>query len=75
MGNGNDLNNNENNYYMSVNLIGKSMKNLLISISGLNYSSKASQRQTKISIFHYWDYSYQPEVNFISQVNEITENI
>ena len=73
MGNGNDLNNNENNYYMSVNLIGKSMKNLLISISGLNYASKASQRQTKISIFDYWDYSYQPELNFISQVNEITE--
>ena len=73
MGNGNDLENNENKYYMSVNLIGKSMKNLLTSISGLNYSSKASGRLTKVSIFDYWDYFYLPELNFISQVNEITE--
>ena len=73
MGNGNDLENNENKYYMSVNLIGKSMKNLLTSISGLNYSSKTSGRLTKVSIFDYWDYFYLPELNFISQVNEITE--
>ena len=63
----------KNNYYLSVNLIGKSMKNLLIAISGLNYSSKSSQRSKKVSIYDYWDYSYLPELNFISQVNEITE--
>ena len=74
MGNENDpKKNNENNYYMSVNFIGKSMKDLLIATSGLSYSSKASGRSTKISIFDYWDYSYLPELNFISQVKEITE--
>jgi hypothetical protein len=65
--------NNENNYYMSVNFIGKNMKDLLIACSGLNYSSKASGRSTKLTIFDYWDYSYLPELNFISQVKEITD--
>ena len=73
MGNENDPKSLENNYYMSVNLIGKSMKDLLIAISGLSYSSKSSGRSTKVSIFDYWDYSYFPELNFISQVKEITE--
>ena len=73
MGNENDQKNKENKYYLSVNLIGKSMKNLLIAISGLSYSSKSSGRSTKLSIYDYWDYSYLPELNFISQVNEITE--
>ena len=73
MGNENDSKNNENNYYMSVNFIGKNMKDLLTACSGLNYSSKASGRSTKLSIFDYWDYSYLPELNFISQVKEITE--
>ena len=73
MGNENDSKNNENNYYMSVNFIGKSMKDLLIACSGLSYSSKASGRSTKLSIFDYWDYSYLPELNFISQVKEITD--
>ena len=73
MGNENDSKNNENNYYMSVNFIGKNMKDLLIACSGLNYSSKASGRSTKLSIFDYWDYSYLPELNFISQVKEITD--
>ena len=73
MGNENDPKSIENNYYMSVNLIGKSMKDLLIAISGLSYSSKSSGRSTRVSIFDYWDYSYFPELNFISQVKEITE--
>ena len=73
MGNENDSKNNENNYYMNVNFIGKNMKDLLIACSGLNYSSKASGRSTKLSIFDYWDYSYLPELNFISQVKEITD--
>ena len=73
MGNENDPKNIENDYYMSVNLIGKDMKNLLIAISGLSYSSKSSGRSTRVSIFDYWDYSYLPELNFISQVKEITE--
>lgn len=73
MGNENESKNIENNYYMSVNFIGKSMKDLLIACSGLSYSSKASGRSTKLSIFDYWDYSYLPELNFISQVKEITE--
>ena len=68
-------NNKENKYYMSVNFIGKSMKDLLIAISGLSYSSRSSERSTKLSIFDYWDYSYLPELNFISQVNEMTEKL
>ena len=73
MGNDNDPKNIDNDYYMSVNIIGKDMKNLLIAISGLSYSSKSSGRSTRVSIFDYWDYSYLPELNFISQVKEIIE--
>ena len=69
MGNDNSQNINEDKYYMSVNLIGKTMKDLLTAISGLSYSSKSSERSSKVSIYDYWDYSYLHELNFISQVN------
>ena len=72
MGNKNEVNS-ENKYYMSLNFIGNSMQSLLTSISGLNYSSKSSLRAQRISIFDYWDYSYHPELNFISQLKEIEE--
>ena len=72
MGNKNEINT-ENNYYMSLNFIGESMEKLLTIISGLNYSSKSSLRSQKISIYDYWDYSYSPELNFISQVKEMEE--
>ena len=75
MGNDDSKNNDENKYYMGVNLIGKSMKDLLIAISGLSYSSKSSERSTKLSIFDYWDYSYLNELNFISQVNDIIQKL
>ena len=73
MGNQSDSTNINNNYHLSINFIGNSMKDLLITISGLSYSSKASGRINKTSIFDYWDYFYRPELNFISQVNEIVE--
>ena len=72
MGNKNEIST-ENNYYMSLNFIGESMEKLLTIISGLNYSSKSSLRSQKISIYDYWDYSYSPELNFISQVKEMEE--
>ena len=72
MGNKNEVNS-ENKYYMSLNFIGNSMESLLTSISGLNYSSKSSLRAQRISIFDYWDYSYHPELNFMSQLKEIEE--
>ena len=75
MGNDNSQRNNEDNYYMSVNLIGKSMKDFLIAISGLSYSSKSSERSSKVSIYDYWDYSYLHELNFISQVNNLMEKL
>ena len=75
MGNDNSQNINEDKYYMSVNLIGKTMKDLLTAISGLSYSSKSSERSSKVSIYDYWDYSYLHELNFISQVNILMEKL
>ena len=72
MGNKNEVNE-ENKYYMSLNFIGSSMQKLLSSLSGLSYSSKSSVRSKKISIYDYWDYFYNPELNFISQVKEIED--
>jgi GTP-binding protein EngB required for normal cell division len=64
MGNNND----PNNYYMSLNLIGDSMDQFLYCISGISSESLASQKQSKKSLYDYWDYFYNTSNDFFGQL-------
>jgi len=61
-------NNNPNNYYMSLNLIGDTMDQFLYCISGISSESLASQKQPKKSLYDYWDYFYNPVLDFFGQI-------
>jgi len=61
-------NNNPNNYYMSLNLIGDTMDQFLYCISGISSESYASQKQPKKSLYDYWDYFYNPVLDFFGQL-------
>ena len=61
-------NNNPNNYYMSLNLIGDTMDQFLYCISGISSESYASEKQSKKSLYDYWDYYYNPVHDFFGQL-------
>ena len=67
MGNENE-NQNKNNYYMCLNIIGESMAQFLICISNDPNESYASQRKKKLSLYDYWDYLYNPDLDFFGQL-------
>jgi GTP-binding protein EngB required for normal cell division len=67
MGNENE-NENKNSYYMCLNLIGESMSQFLICISNDPCESYATQRKKKLSLYDYWDYLYNPELDFFGQL-------
>lgn len=60
--------NNANNYYMSLNLIGDDMDQFLYCISGISSESYASQKYQKKSLYDYWDYFYNPVLDFFGQL-------
>ena len=64
---GND-NINPNNYYMCLNLIGESMDQFLYCISNNTCESYASQRAKKSSLYDFWDYLYNPILDFFGQL-------
>ena len=65
MGNEND---NPNNYYMCLNLIGESMDKFLYCISQNPYESYAKERKEKKTLYDYWDYLYNPTLEFYGQL-------
>ena len=65
---GNDTTINPENYYMCLNLIGESMDQFLYCISNNTCESYASQRKKKLSLYDYWDYLYNPTLDFFGQL-------
>ena len=59
---------NPNNYYMCLNLIGESMEQFLYCISNKNFESYAKERNKKASLYDYWDYLYDPSLDFFGQL-------
>ena len=59
---------NPNNYYMCVNLIGDTMDQFLYCISNNSYESLAKHRKKKNSIYDFWDYLYNPTLDFYGQL-------
>ena len=64
---GND-NINPNKYYMCLNLIGETMDKFLYCISNNTCESYANQRIKKCSLYDYWDYLYNPTLDFFGQL-------
>ncbi len=59
---------NPNRYYMCLNLIGESMDQFLYCISKDPCESYAIQRKKKLSLYDYWDYLYNPVLDFFGQI-------
>ena len=59
---------NPKNYYMCLNLIGESMDKFLYCISNETTQSFANQRKKKLSLYDYWDYLYNPCLDFFGQL-------
>ena len=59
---------NPNNYYMCLNFIGESMDKLLFCLSSDTSQSYAIQRKQKLSLYDYWDYLYNPVLDFFGQL-------
>ena len=59
---------NPDNYYMCLNLIGESMEQFLFCISNSSCESYAKQRNKKKSLYDYWDYLYDPSLDFFGQL-------
>ena len=59
---------NPNKYYMCLNLIGESMDQFLYCISKDPCESYAIQRKKKLSLYDYWDYLYNPVLDFFGQL-------
>ena len=61
-------NNNSISYYMCLNFIGKSMDKLLYCLSENPYESFANERKEKKTLYDYWDYLYNPDLDFYGQM-------
>ena len=59
---------NPNNYYMCLNLIGDTMDQFLYCISNNSFESYAKEREKKNSIYDFWDYLYNPTLDFYGQL-------
>ena len=53
---------------MCINLIGDSLDQFLYCISNNPYESYANQRPQKKSVYDYWDYLYNPGLDFFGQL-------
>ena len=71
---GNEENRNPNNFYISINLIGKEMQNLIITLKTKRpLNSYMSQNQYRLTIFDYWDYFYYPNLIIKDQIKQVFE--
>ena len=71
---GNEENRNPNNFYISINLIGKEMQNLIITLKTKRpLNSYMSQNQYRLTIFDYWDYFYYPNLIIKEQIKQVFE--
>ena len=71
---GNEENRNPNNFYICINLIGKEMQNLIVTLKTKRpLNSYMTQNQYRISIFDYWDYFYYPNLSVKNQINQVFE--
>ena len=61
-------NNNSNSYYMCLNFIGDSLDKFIYCLSKNPYESYASERKEKNSLYDYWDYLYNPVLDFYGQL-------
>ena len=73
---GNEENRNPNNFYISINLIGKEMQNLIITLKTKRpLNSYMSQNQYRLTIFDYWDYFYHPNLIIKEQIKQVFEKL
>ena len=71
---GNEENRNPNNFYISINLIGKEMQNLIIALKTKRpLNTYMSQNQYRLTIFDYWDYFYYPNLIIKEQIKQVFE--
>lgn len=71
---GNEEAKNPDNFYISINLIGKEMHNLIIALKTRRaLNSYMTQNQYRLTIFDYWDYFYYPNLNCREQIKNVFE--
>ena len=71
---GNEEDRNPNNFYICINMIGKEMQNIIISLNTKRpLNSFMTQNQYRLTIFDYWDYFYYPNLQIKEQTKQIFE--
>ena len=69
---GNEEYRNPNNYYISINMIGKEMQYLTKCLNTRRpLNTRMTQNQYRLSIFDYWDYFYYPNLQIKDQITQI----
>lgn len=69
---GNEEAKNPDNFYICINMIGKEMYNLMISLKTKRpLNTHYNQNQIRQTIFDYWDYFYYPNVSIKDQITSI----
>ena len=69
---GNEEAKNPDNFYMSINMIGKEMQNLILALKTKRpLNSYMTQSQYRLSIFDFWDYFYYPNLNEKEQIKKV----
>ena len=63
-----------NNYYICINMIGKEMQNLIITLKTKRpLNAYMTQSQYRLTIFDFWDYFYYPNLQIKEQINKVFE--
>ena len=66
---GNEEERNPNNYYISINMIGKEMENILYALkSNKPLNKEMTQDELRYTIFDYWEYYYYPDKTINEQI-------
>jgi len=69
---GSEESRNPDNFYISINMIGKDMQNIIICLNTKRPINKyMTQDQYRLSIYDYWDYFYYPNLEIKAQINKI----
>ena len=71
---GNEEERNPDNFYICINMIGKEMQNLIITLKTKRpLNAYMTQSQYRLTIFDFWDYFYYPNLQIKEQINKVFE--
>ena len=69
---GNEEGRSPDNFYICINMIGKEMQNIIISLNTKRpLNSHMTQNQHRLTIYDYWDYYYYPNLQIKEQIKQI----